>query len=307
MPASDDSISPPRRTIARPVTLSGPALFTGADAEVTIRPAETGSGITIRAHDRAAALTIANLSDHPIHPVFATVKPRCTSIRIHEHTVGTVEHLCSALAGLGITDATIETSPSTHEIPILDGSALPFVQALLAAGRRELIARVEPVTLDRAIEIRDGDAVLTAEPSDPNNPIDYAYTLDYGPDSPIPSGTARWTGDPHDYEANIAPARTFSTLAEATHMQSLGLFARFTPRDLLVVGPQGPIDNAWRFPDEPARHKLLDLIGDLALLGRPLHAKVRAHKTGHAHTHALVRAIISLPLPSPVSDGRGPG
>ncbi len=310
MPPPGLSIPPiPRRTIARPVTLAGPALFTGADAEITIRPADAHAGITVHAHGHTAALTIVNLSDHPIHPVFATVKPRCTSVRVHAHTVGTVEHLCSALSGLGITDATIETNPpSTPEIPILDGSALPFVEALLAAGRRELIARVEPVTLDRAIEIRDGDAVLTAEPSDPAHPIDYAYTLDYGPApaSPIPPGTARWTGDPHDYETNIAPARTFSTLAEATHMQSLGLFARFTPRDLLVIGPHGPIDNAWRFPDEPARHKLLDLIGDLALLGRPLHAKVRAHKTGHAHTHALVRAIISPP-PSPAPSGRGPG
>lgn len=291
MPGPQASI--PRRTIARPVTLEGPALFTGADAEITIRPAdaETGTGILLRSHHHTAALTIANLSDRPIHPVFATVKPRCTSIRVHDHAVGTVEHLCSALAGLGITDAILETN--APEIPILDGSALSFVQAILAAGRVDLHARIEPVTLDRPITIRDADAFITAEPSDPDHPIDYHYTLDYGPSSVIPPGAARWTGDPHDYETSIAPARTFSTLTEATHMQSLGLFARFTPRDLLVVGPQGPIENAYRFPDEPARHKLLDLIGDLALLGRPLYAKVHAHKTGHAHTHALVRAIIN--------------
>ncbi len=281
----------PRTTIARPVTLAGPALFTGADAEITIRPSETGSGIFLCAHHHTAALTIANLSDRPVHPVFATVKPRCTSIRVNDHTVGTVEHICSALAGLGITDAVLEINEP--EVPILDGSARPFVEAILAAGRVELDTRVEPVTLDRPVTIRDADAFITAEPSDPDHPIDYHYTLDYGPSSVIPSGAARWTGDPHDYETSIAPARTFSTHAEATHMQSLGLFARFTPRDLLVVGPQGPIDNAWRFPDEPARHKLLDLIGDLALLGRPLCAKVHAHKTGHAHTHALVRAIIN--------------
>jgi UDP-3-O-acyl N-acetylglucosamine deacetylase len=279
----------PRRTIARPVTLAGPALFTGADAEVTIHPADAGTGILLRSHHHTAALTIANLSDRPIHPVFAAVKPRCTSIRVHDQAVGTVEHICSALAGLGITDAILETN--APEIPILDGSALPFVEAILAAGRRELTAPVHPIILDRPVEIRDADASITAEPSDDAHPVDYTYTLDYGPGSPIPPGTARWTGDPHDYETGIAPARTFSSLAEAAHMQSLGLFARFTPRDLLVVGPQGPIDNAWRLPDEPARHKLLDLIGDLALLGRPLHARVHAHKTGHAHTHALVQTI----------------
>lgn len=278
----------PRRTLAGPARLAGPALFTGADAELTIRPASAGTGLVLRAHARDAHATIANLSDRPPHPVFAALKPRCTSIGVHDHAVATVEHVLSALAALGVTDAVLQTD--APEIPILDGSALPFVERILAAGLRDLGRTTEPVTLTEPIEICDGDATLTAEPADA---IDYAYELDYGPGSPIPPGAARWTGDPRDYESNIAPARTFSTLAEATQMQTLGLFTRFTPRDLLVVGPDGPVDNAWRFPDEPARHKLLDLIGDLALLGRPLIATVRAHKTGHAHTHALVRAILA--------------
>lgn len=278
----------PRRTIAREVTCAGPGLFTGADAIVALHPSEAGRGILLQSHSTTVPLTIESLSERPIHPVFATVKPRCTSIRVGEHAVGTVEHLCSAIAGLGITDLLISTD--APEIPILDGSALPFVEAILAAGRRELTARLEPITLRAPVEIRDADASLIAEPADS---IDYTYELDYGSSSPIPPGAARWTGDPHDYETNIAPARTFSTHREATQMQSLGLFARFTTRDLLVVGEHGPIDNAWRFPDEPARHKLLDLIGDLTLLGRPLRARVRAHKTGHAHTHALVRAILA--------------
>lgn len=277
----------PRRTLARAVSLAGPGLFTGTDAELVIRPAEPGAGIFLRSAGHTAPCTIASLSDRPIHPAFAALKPRCTSIQVRGRAVGTVEHILSALAGLGVTDAILETD--APEIPILDGSSRPFVEQILAAGRRDLGGAIEPVTLTRPVEIRDGDAVLTAEPGDA---VDYAYELDYGPGSPIPPGAARWTGDPHHYESDIAPARTFSTQAEATLMQSLGLFTRFTPRDLLVIGPQGPIDNAWRFPDEPARHKLLDLIGDLALLGRPLIATVRAHKTGHAHTHALVRAIL---------------
>lgn len=278
----------PRRTLAGPARLAGPALFTGADTALTIRPANAGDGLTVRSHACDAAAAIANLSDRPVHPVFASLKPRCTSLDIHAHALATVEHALSALAGLGVTDAVLETDDP--EIPILDGSALPFVERILAAGLRDLGRTTEPVTLTRPIEIRDEDALITAEPADA---IDYTYELDYGPGSPIPPGVARWTGDPRDYETDIAPARTFSTLAEAKQMQSLGLFARFTPRDLLVVGPDGPVDNAWRFPDEPARHKLLDLIGDLALLGRPLVARVRARKTGHAHTHALVRAILA--------------
>jgi UDP-3-O-acyl-N-acetylglucosamine deacetylase len=277
----------PRRTLAAPATLEGPALFTGADARLTVRPSTAG-GLLLRSQGHTAPATIEHLAHAPIHPAFATLKPRCTSLRVGPQAVGTLEHALSALAALGVTDAVLDVEGP--ELPILDGSAAPLVRAIDAAGLTDLPGHLEPITLDRPFEIFDGDARLTAEPADT---IDYAYRLDYGPDAPIPPATARWTGDPDDYRSAVAPARTFSTLAEATQMQSLGLFARFTPRDLLVIGPDGPVDNAWRFPDECARHKLLDLIGDLALLGRPLLARVRAHKTGHAHTHDLVRAILA--------------
>lgn len=284
--------APPRRAPAGPVTLAGTGLFTGRDASVTIRPpvnpTDHARGIILRTRAAHAPATVANLSDAPAHPAFATLKPRCTSVRVApDHTVATVEHLLSALAGMGITDADIEAEGP--EIPILDGSALPFVRALHAVGLRALDNTVRPITLERPIELRTGDTLLIAEPADA---IDYAYHLDFGPGSPIPPGEARWDGDPARYAAEIAPARTFATLADAQAMRAVGLFARFTPADLLVIGPQGPIDNAWRLPDECARHKLLDLIGDLALLGRPLIARVRAHKTGHAHTHELCRRIL---------------
>jgi UDP-3-O-acyl N-acetylglucosamine deacetylase len=282
-----------RRTLTRAVRFQGPALFTGLDATLTIHPLNssttTTTGLILRVRDSDTPLTIDRLSGDPIHPVFASLKPRCTSVRTGRTdipAVGTVEHVLAALAGLGITDAILETE--SPEVPILDGSAAPFARAILDAGITHLDGPFRPVTLAEPVEIRDGDALLTAEPADS---IDYAYRLDYGSDSDIPPATARWLGDHRDFAACIAPARTFSTVAEADRMKSLGLFARFTPADLPVIGPDGPIDNAWRFPDECARHKLLDLIGDLALLGRPLIARVRAHKTGHAHTHALVRAI----------------
>lgn len=278
----------PRRTLARTASVQGPALFTGQDTTLTLRPADAG-GLRISVHGHDAPVHIDHLSARPVHPAFATLKPRCTSLDAGPYTLATLEHALSALAGLGITDAVLECDGP--ELPILDGSALPFADAVLNAGLRDLPETIQPLILTGPLEIRDGHAVLTAEPFDG---IDYAYHLDYGPDSPIPPGTAAWTGDPADYHARIAPARTFSTEAEARQMQAMGLFARFTPADLLVIGPDGPIDNAWRFPDEPARHKLLDLIGDLALLGRPLHARVRATRTGHANTHALVRELRSL-------------
>lgn len=279
--------APARRTLRGPASVRGPGLFTGVDATLTLAPAPPGAGLLIRSGTRDAPATIDRLSGRPAHPVFASLKPRCTSIDAGDRTVATVEHALSALAGLGVTDALLICDGP--EIPIADGSAAPFVDAVLRAGTRDAGGPIEPIRLGRPVEITDDRATITAEPFDD---IDYAYELDYGPGSPVPPGVARWRGDPDDYRTNIAPARTFSTLDEADRMRSLGLFARFTPADLLVIGPDGPVDNAWRFPDECARHKLLDLIGDLALLGRPLFARVRAHRAGHAHTHQLCRAIL---------------
>lgn len=268
-----------------PVTARGTGLFTGQAATVSVRPGDPGTpGIRVRHRGAEAPATIDSLDPRPVHPAFAYLRPRCTAIRVGEASVATVEHALSALAGLGRWNAMIETDDP--ELPIFDGSATPFVDLIVANPPRP--TRTEPITLPAPVEVRDGDAWIRAEPADA---IDYAYTLDYGPASPIPTATARWAGDPDDYQRQIAPARTFCTLAEADQMRALGLFTAFTPADLLVIGPDGPIDNAWRFPDEGARHKLLDLIGDLALLGRPLHARVHAHKAGHALTHALVRAV----------------
>ncbi len=276
-----------RRTIARPVALQGPALFTGLDASMSVLPAPAGTGIVLRTGEDEAPATFAHLSDKPAHPAFAGRRPRCTTLAVGTHTVSMTEHALGALAGLRITDAVIETR--ARELPIDDGSAGALTAEILDAGFAMLDGAIEPLRLREPVEIRNADAVITAEPFDG---IDYTYHLDYGQGSPIPAGTARWTGDADDFARSIAPARTFSTADEAEQARAAGLFTRFTPADLLVIGPGGPIDNMWRFADEPARHKLLDLIGDLALLGRPLHARVRAHKSGHADTHAVCRLIL---------------
>lgn len=202
--------------------------------------------------------------------------------------IATVEHALSACAGLHLWGVTLALQGGP-ELPILDGSALPFLHAL----RPHLAptpAAAPPITLSQPIEVRAGDAFIRAEPFDS---IDYTYSLDYGPASPLPPQRAAWRGDPDDYAINIAPARTFSLRAEAHAARAAGLFPHLSPRDMLVIADDGsPIDNAWRLPDEPARHKLLDLIGDLALLGRPLHARVHAHRAGHALTHRLCALVL---------------
>lgn len=278
---------PTRRTIRAPARIAGPALFSGVDSALTVRPATPGTGVVLRTELAETPATIASLSHHPAHPAFQGHRPRCTTLHAGR-PVAMVEHALAALSGLGITDAVLETD--APELPIDDGSSSAIVRAVLDAGVVEFPEPIEPIRLAHAVEVRVGDTFVIAEPSDT---IDYAYALDYGGDSPIPTARARWTGDPDDFARSVAPARTFCTRHEAEQMRSLGMFDRFTPRDLLVIGPEGPIDNAWRYPDEAARHKLLDLIGDLALLGRPLIARVSAVRTGHADTHELCRRILA--------------
>lgn len=277
-----------RRTIAAPVTIAGPALFNGLDSALVVQPAPTQSGLCFRADSKISPIIIDQVSDKPAHPIFESQRPRCTSVRAGKDSIAMIEHAMAALAGLGVTDAILETTST--ELPILDGSARDLTKAIQAVGIVKLEGSIQPIQIRKTIEYHDRDATIIAEPCDTT---DYTYHLDYGPDSPIPESTARWLGDPEDFAQSIAPARTFSTATEANQMKKLGLFCRFTPADLLVIDHDGPIENTLRFPDECARHKLLDLIGDLALLGRPLHAKVRAHKSGHADTHALCQLILN--------------
>ncbi len=285
----------PRRTLARDARVEGVALFTAAPAHCTIRPADPGSGVSFRRIDIPDAPPFravrASLSDHPVHPAFRAIDPRCTTLGPEHAAVSTVEHLLSALAGLGVTDALVEVSGP--ELPILDGSSAPFVRAILDAGLRDTAPPPSPITLRAPVVVRAGAATIAAEPADA---FSASYSLDYSPGAPIPRQRAEWSGDPASYIAAIAPARTFCLRAEAEAMRAAGLFAHLTPREMLVLDASGPIDNTLRFPDEPARHKLLDLLGDLALLARPLLARVRAERSGHALTHRLTAAILDATI-----------
>jgi len=285
----------PRRTLARDASVSGVGLFTAAPAHCTIRPAEPGSGVSFRRLDAPDTPPFpalrASLSDVPVHPAFRAIDPRCTTLGPPGAEVATAEHLLSALAGLGVTDALVEVRGP--ELPILDGSAAPFVRAILDAGLRDADPPPAPITLRAPVVVEDRGATITAEPADA---FSASYALDYGPGAPIPPQRAAWSGNPAAYAEQIAPARTFCLRAEAEAMRAAGLFAHLTTRDMLVLDASGPIDNALRFPDEPARHKLLDLIGDLALLGRPLLARVHAGRSGHALTHRLTAAILEAAI-----------
>lgn len=296
----------PRRTLAAAAVVRGVGLFTERDVCCAILPAEPGTGLCFRRTDLPDPTNIhariGSLASSPVHPAFARIPPRHTAVVSDTHPdaiVYTTEHLLGALAGLGLTDALIELD--APEVPIGDGSAKPFTDAIHAAGLREIrpegaLGTISPLTLDAPVTVTspDGRATITAEPIGADETPTYRYELDYGPNAPVPAQAAEWRGDAAGFVTDVAPARTFSLAAEAQQMQALGLFRRFSPRDLLVIDDTGaPVDNAWRGECEPARHKLLDLIGDLALVGRPIHARIIAARAGHALNHEMARALVA--------------
>lgn len=289
-----------RITPAQPAALEGIGLFSARASRITIHPATTPVGIVFEIDGHSIPAHIDALSERPPHPAFAHLKPRCTTLSDEHRSVATVEHILSALAGLGITDARIQIEGDTPhtEIPILDGSAQPFARAVLSAGQRTLEDPIEPLRVREPIRVESGDASILIEPSDtPNYIPSYTYNIDY-PGTPIGKASARWSGDPQQYARSVAPARTFCLEHEAQQMHATGLFTHLTPRDMLVIDDKGPIDNDYRLPDECARHKLLDLIGDLALVGAPLCAKITATRSGHALAHQAARAIVDQQTPS---------
>ncbi|HZW06161.1 MAG TPA: UDP-3-O-acyl-N-acetylglucosamine deacetylase [Phycisphaerales bacterium] len=294
------------RTLARPVRLSGTGLFAPVRCALTIHPAPPCSGITLRRVDLPDQPIIRADARH-VHTPFpeaARDAARHTVLLPAPGKTGvhTVEHLLSALWGLGITDAHAEVNGP--EIPMLDASALPFALALRDAGVAGPSSSdtrcAEPIVVEEPIELTAGGARITASPSD-GPTLELEYHLDYGPGAgPVlgaqsASFTLNWQcPDVSAYLSQVAPARTFCTQREADAFRAAGFFAHLGPGDVLIAGPQGPVATALRMRHEPAVHKVLDLLGDLALAGRPLFAKVTAHRSGHTLNHAMARPLMEL-------------
>lgn len=277
-----------QRTLQSPARIEGVGLFTAAPSVCTIHPADEDTGVVFIIGGAEILVNPKNISRAPVHPAFEGIPPRCSALSEHGATVWLVEHVLSALAGLGITNARIEVSH--REIPIMDGSSLPFVDAILKSGIQDQAAPAECVTIRERVRVEQGDAWIEAVPAET---CSYEYTIDYGAGSPIEAATVRWDGDPDVYADRIAQARTFCLKHEAEMLQSAGLFAHLNPGDMLVLDKDGPIGNQLRDEHECAHHKLLDLIGDVVLAGRPILGHIRAHKSGHALAHEFARAVQS--------------
>lgn len=275
-----------QRTLHAEATIDGRGLFTGRPATVAFKPAPVDHGVVLYRMDSLAGGEPARIPARVEHVVHSA---RRTALRSGEAAIETCEHMLSAIAGLGVDNLRIEVSGP--EVPMADGSALAFVRILESAGLQEQDGPRRVLTITKPLTVGTDEIMIQAMPSD-DDVLSVSYDLDYGPTAPIPQQIVTYELGSASYVADIAPARTFVLEHELQSLQREGLCGHLTPRELLVIGPNGPLAGRdYRFPDEPARHKVLDVIGDLLLLGRPLRGRIRAYRSGHALNQALVREL----------------
>lgn len=268
-----------RVTVSRVARIEGKGLHTGLPAAVTIGPAAPGEGIRFRRVDLPGAPVIPADVDH------VKAVQRGTSLGRHGAVIHTVEHVLSAVWGLGYDDLVIDVEGT--ELPIGDGSAGPYVRVLREAGRHEVDAPVTVLAPDRPLTVTEGTAnyvVVPAERLALEVTIEWEHPL-------IGRQTGCYAVTPEGYEAELAGARTFGFMRERGALQALGLARGATAENVIVLTEKGVLSGALRWPDEFVRHKALDVIGDLALIGGRLLARVTAHRPSHAGNAAVARAI----------------
>jgi UDP-3-O-[3-hydroxymyristoyl] N-acetylglucosamine deacetylase len=265
-------------TISSPIEFAGVGLHSGAAVRMRLLPAPAGSGVVFRRTDLdgfeipATGRNVAKVS-------------YATSLMRQGVLISTTEHLLSALLGTGVDNVLVEVD--NLELPILDGSALPYTQAFRQVGLKSQRRRREYLRILKDVEVRDGDKFIGVYPGD-------GYSVSYKIDFPAPIGRQGYTVDlaTGAYERDIAPARTFGWREDEKKLRDMGLIRGATEESVIVLSRQGVLNGNLRFRDEFARHKVLDLIGDLALAGHHILGHVVAERAGHAMHTALVSRLL---------------
>lgn len=270
-----------RRTIAKAIAREGLGVHSGLVSRCELHPAQSGSGLVFQIGGQLLPARLAHVS--------ASQQRTVLTSEAVDASVETIEHLLSACYGLGVDDLRIVVEG--RELPILDGSALPWCAALLEAGLTEHAGEREPLSLGAAVEVGNGLRWARLEPGEG---LTIDITLDFI-DPGIGMQRLVWQFSSASYVENIAPARTFGQLGDLDRLRGAGLGLGASLENTLafdqgqVINPEG-----LRFPDEPARHKMLDVLGDLALLERPLEGHLIMMRPGHALTTALMRQILAI-------------
>lgn len=276
-----------QRTLRRAANVSGFGLFSGCDATLRFLPAPADSGIVFCRVDLPGAPEI------PATLEFLESTDRRTSLVRDDARVELTEHVLAALAGLQIDNCRIEIDAA--EVPGMDGSCCDFVEALLAAGSIELDRPRLRLEVDQQLCSSDDQsgATVCVKPFHGDG-LAITYQLDYGPRNPIKPQVLTIEVTPDSFVREICEARTFVLESEVAELRRRGYGQRVTERDLLVFGPSGVIGNELRFDDECVRHKILDCIGDFALLGCDLVGHVSAWRSGHRLNQTLAARIAAL-------------
>jgi UDP-3-O-[3-hydroxymyristoyl] N-acetylglucosamine deacetylase len=269
-------------TTERPVEVSGIGLHHGVPVKIRLVPAPAGTGIVFRRSDFDYFPIPANWK-HVVRVIYAT------SLERQAVLISTTEHLLSTLYSLGIDNLWIEID--NIEVPILDGSGKPFVDLLLAAGIRELRRKRRYLRIRRPVIIEDGKKRISILPDN-----SFRLTCDIDFPQPIGKQSIAMEVTPENYARELSPARTFGFERELGQLREMGLIRGASLENAVCFASEGVMNpEGLRFADECCRHKALDLIGDLALIGRPLLGNVIAERAGHAMHIALVKKIMSDP------------
>jgi UDP-3-O-[3-hydroxymyristoyl] N-acetylglucosamine deacetylase len=291
-----------QRTLKRPTSCAGIGLHSGRKVTLSLKPATAGSGIRFRRAD-LGGLEVPAAVDHLGAINYATGLMR-DAVRID-----TVEHLMAALVSLGVDNVIVELN--SPEVPIMDGSAAPFVYLIQEAGVRSLEAPRRYLKVRRPISLTRGDKRIALYPSD-HFKVTYSIAFDH-PLLRHQSRTVRLTGE--SFVDEIAPARTFTFLKEVEMLRQQGLALGGSLENAVVIGDTGILNNALRFDDEFVRHKILDVIGDMALVGHPIIGHLVAHRGGHAlHTAFAAQVLedrdawtlVESPVEPATGDATGP-
>jgi UDP-3-O-[3-hydroxymyristoyl] N-acetylglucosamine deacetylase/3-hydroxyacyl-[acyl-carrier-protein] dehydratase len=262
--------------------VQGRGLFGGKDAKVVLRPAPADSGVVFVRTDVPEAVRI-----RAVAPNLAE-RSRRTTIKKGSISIETVEHCLAAIIAMDVDNVTVEVNGS--ELPAPDCSCAEYFKALKRAGVVEQQVRRKEFVISEPISISAGDASIYALPY-PDGGLNITYDLDYGGYTGIGRQIFSCRLTPESFEKNLASARTFLLEAEARQFQARGMGTHVSPRDILVINSDGPVKNSYRFPDECVRHKIVDLIGDLALVGRAVRGRIVAYKSGHSLNQILVRKL----------------
>ena len=273
-----------QRTLKQRASLEGVGLHSGARVHLTLAPAPADSGIVFERIDLLPRVEIPALAERVVDTTLNT------SLGLGQVRIGTVEHLLAALVGCGIDNARVEVRGP--EIPILDGSAAPFVQLVQEAGIHQQRATRRYLLVKRPVVVQEGDKSARLLPA---RHFSISYTIDFK--HPLISNQ-RYRVDLSEraFQREIARARTFGFKRDVERLHKAGLGRggsldnTVVVDDFNILNPEG-----LRFPDEFVRHKILDAVGDLALLGMPVIGHFEAVKSGHALNHALVRKALSEP------------